>query len=110
MGEAKRRKKLDPNYGHSNALSGACKLIDTYLSTRNQPSRSLQEMSNQADSIFLIFSNNERGCSEEEIKLLKVKIPQLYQGENFRFYVLPKKFANVPTESALKHLEMISVS
>lgn len=101
MGEAKRRKKFDPNYGKSNILKNVCQHIDSFL---------LQSASTDDDrTIFSLFTNKDRGCTEQEIELLKKEIPSLYQGKKFSLWVLPKKSAHLPVEKALNHFVRISI-
>ena len=102
MGEAKRRKKLDPNYGKSNVLKNACQHIDDLLLQKEQ-------MDLDAGNIFSLFTNKDRGCTEQELELLKKEIPLLYQGKSFTIWVLPKKYAHLPAESALDYFVPVSV-
>ena len=46
MGEAKRRKQLDPNYGKSNVVENACQHIDDLL---------IQQEKTLGDSSFYFF-------------------------------------------------------
>ena len=100
MGEAKRRKKLDPNYGKSNPLKDACRMIDDFLSKNPQMDE---------DSHFLLFTNKERGCTEKEIEILQKEIPLRYEGKCFMFGILPQKYAHLPAEEALDYFVPISV-
>ena len=100
MGEAKRRKKLDPNYGKSNPLKGACRLIDDFLS---------QNPHRYEESYVLLFTNKERGCTEQEIEMLRKEIPSLYEGKRFTVRVLPKEYANLPPKQALNYFVHIPV-
>ena len=101
MGEAKRRKTLDLNYGQSNVLKDACKFIDNYLQKHEQLG--------SKDSLFMIYTNKDRGCTQQEINSLQKEIPSLYQGRNFQLFILPKKYAHLPAEKALNHFVLISV-
>ncbi len=100
MGEAKRRKKLDPNYGKSNPLKDACRMIDDFLSKNPQMDE---------ESHFLLFTNKDRGCTEQEIDMLQKEIPLRYQGKRFTTWVLPKEYADLPAESALDYFVPVSV-
>jgi hypothetical protein len=101
MGEAKRRRQLDPNYGQSNVLQNACEHIDELLS---QPAQIDEDT-----AIFSLFTNRDRGCSEKEIQLLQTQIPLLYQDKKFTLLVLPKKYASKPVEQALDYFVPIEV-
>jgi hypothetical protein len=101
MGEAKRRRQLDPNYGKSNVLKNACEHINELLSQQVQI--------NQDTAVFSLFTNRDRGCSEKEIQLLQTQIPLLYQQQNFTLWVLPQKYADKPVEQALDYFVPIEV-
>ena len=100
MGEAKRRKKLDPNYGKSNVLKDACRFIDDLL---------LQNPQMEEGNIFSLFTNKDRGCTEQELEILQKEIPLLYQGKSFTIWVLPRKYAHLPAETALDYFVPVSV-
>lgn len=102
MGEAKRRKKLDPNYRKSNVLKDACQHIDDFL---------LQQagMGSDIETVFSFFTNKDRGCTAVELELLQREIPVRYQGNNFSMWVLPQKYAHLPAEKALNHFVPINV-
>ena len=102
MGEAKRRKKLDPNYGKSNLLKNVCRHIDSLLLQQAQTDLA-------QENIFSLFTNEDRGCTEQELEMIEKEIPQKYQGQDFTIWVLPKKYAQLPVEEALKYFVPISV-
>ena len=96
MGEAKRRKQLDPDFGQSNVLRNACKHIDDLL---------LQQEKTQSEpvSIFSLFTNNDRGCDDDELDLLQSTIPSYYHNESFTVWILPKKHASSNVQEALPY-------
>lgn len=96
MGEAKRRKKLDPNYGSSNVLKDICQHIDGLLLSRAQ-------IDSDAETIFSLFTNKDRGCTDLELELLQREIPLRYQDLNITILILPKKYAHLPAEKALDY-------
>jgi hypothetical protein len=101
VGEAKRRQKLDPNYGTSNALYHACQHINDLLRQ--------QEIQSPGTTIFSLFTNDDRGCSEQELQFLKIKLPQLYQGKKFTIWILPKQYASLSIEEAFEHFIPLKV-
>jgi hypothetical protein len=101
MGEAKRRRQLDPNYGKSNVLENACEHINELLSQQVQI--------DEDTAVFSLFTNHDRGCSEKEIQLLQTQIPLLYQQQNFTLWVLPNQYASKPVEQALDYFVPIEV-
>lgn len=103
MGEAKRRKKLDPNYGSSNVLKDACQHIDDLLLQQAR-------MDSDTETIFSLFTNKDRGCTDIELELLQKEIPLRYQGKNFTLWVLPKKYAHLPAEQAFNHFVPINMN
>ena len=52
---------------------------------------------------FLLFTNKDRGCTEQEIDILQKEIPLLDQGKRFTTWVLTKEYADLPAESALDY-------
>lgn len=96
MGEAKRRQKLDSNFGKTNIVQKACQFIDAQLRKRKKKGTAKQ-------MLFCVFSNDELGCTEEELKLLEKEIPKRYQNQKISFWVLPKKYAHLNTEEACNH-------
>lgn len=102
MEEAKRRKKLDLNHGKSNVLKNACQHIDALL-------LQLAQIDLAQETIFSLFTNQDRGCTKQELKLLQKEIPVLYQGQKFTLWVLPKKYAHLPVEKALNYFVPISI-
>lgn len=100
MGEAKRRKRLDPNYGKSNPLRDAYQMIDNFFSQNSPGDR---------ECTFLLFTNQDRGCTEEEIEMLRKEIPLRYQSQNFTIWILPKKYAHLSAEEAFNHFVSVSV-
>ncbi len=100
MGEAKRRKKLDPNYGKSNPLKDACRLIDDFLDQNPQMDE---------ESYVLLFTNKDRGCTEQEIEMLRKEIPLRYEGKRFTIWVLPKEYAHLPPEEGFDYFVPVSV-
>lgn len=102
MGEAKRRKLLDPNYGKSHVLDNACKHIDDLLIQ-------LEKTQEDRETIFSLFTNNDRGCDDDELELLQTTIPLLYHNESFTIWVLPKKYASASVERAFPHFVPLHV-
>ena len=96
MGEAKRRKKLDPNYGSSNVLKDVCQLCDDLLLQQAQSGE-------DAETTIFLFTNKDRGCNDLELELLQKEIPLRYQDLNTTVLVLPKKYAHLPAELALDY-------
>lgn len=95
MGESKRRQQLDPNYGTSNVLRHACLHIDDLLRQ--------QDTQPPDTTIFSLFTNDDRGCSEEEFQLLKTELPKLYRDKQFTIWILPRKYASLPINQAIHH-------
>ena len=58
---------------------------------------------------FSLFTNKDRGCTEQELELLQKEIPLLYQGKTFTIWVLPRKYAHLPAETALDYFVPVSV-
>ena len=99
MGEAKRRKKLNPNYGQSNILENVKREIrNAFLDSQTPKEGAL---------LLIIYTNRERGCTEQEIKLLQEKVPELYKEKKFTLLVLPKKYAKLPVDEAIPYLVTI---
>jgi hypothetical protein len=96
VGEAKRRQKLDPNYGKPNVLKNACQHIDELLFQ-------LEQTDSDEVTVFSLFTNDERGCSEDEIELLQSTIPLFYHNQNFTVWLLPQQYASLPPEKALDY-------
>nr|MDJ0718644.1 hypothetical protein [Prochloraceae cyanobacterium] len=78
----------------------ACRVIDDFL---------LKNPQMDEKSYVLLFTNKERGCTEQEIEMLKKEIPSLYQGKRFTIWVLPKEYANLPAKEALNYFVKIGV-
>ena len=107
MGEAKRRKKLlgseyGSNYGKSKVLKYACQHIDDLL-------LQIRKSNWNQEAIFSLFTNNDRGCTKEELKLLEKEIPKRYEGKKFTIWVLPKKYAHLPVDKALNYFVPIEI-
>ena len=98
MGESKRRKLLDPNYGQTRSYQAAIREINSLSSSSE-------------DTTLIIFTNKDKGCTEEEIKILKNRIPKKYENSNKKFVlaILPKKFANKPLMELLDNLVIVAV-
>jgi hypothetical protein len=96
VGEAKRRQKLDPNYGKSNVLDRACQHVDELLFQ-------LEQIDPDEVTVFSLFSDDDRGCSEDDIDLLQSTIPLFYHNHNFTIWLLPQQFASLPLEEAFEH-------
>lgn len=96
MGEAKRRQKLDPNYGKPHVLKNACQHVDELLFQQEQTDP-------DEVTIFSLFTNNDRGCSEEEIDFLRSTIPLLYHNQSFTVWLLPQQYASLPLEKSFEH-------
>ena len=102
MGEAKRRKTLDPNYGKSNMVENARRCIkNAFLEQRN-----LEE----TDQLYILFTNKDRGCTPEQIEELKKEIPKRYQSKKFNLMILPQEYAHLPPEKALAHFVYININ
>lgn len=95
MGEAKRRQKLDPDYGKSNIVQNACRYIDSALLEKRKKNWTQEQ-------IVCVFTNQELGCTNEELKLLQKEIPRRYENQEMSFWVLPENCANLPEEKASK--------
>lgn len=110
MGEAKRRKALDPNFGQppfpkpssGDVLKSACKLIRSHLS--NHKEQGLGQI-----VMLIVFTNNECGCTDAQIKLLIDQIPQIFLGESFTLFVLHENFAGLPDDKMLEGFIPIKV-
>ena len=96
VGEAKRRQKLDPSYGQTKIVRNACQYIDAML--REQKKRGWTQR-----KLFCMFTNQDRGCTKQELELLGKEIPKRYQGREVDFWALPEKYVDLPTEEALNH-------
>lgn len=96
VGEAKRRQKLDPNYGKPNVLKNACQHIDELLFRQEQTDP-------DEVTIFSLFTNNDRGCSEEEIDFLRSTIPLLYHNQSFTVWLLPQQYASLSLEKSFEY-------
>ena len=82
MGFAKRRQKLDPSYGQTKIVRNACQYIDAML--REQKKRGWTQR-----KLFCMFTNQDRGCTKQELELLGKEIPKRYQGREVDFWALP---------------------
>jgi hypothetical protein len=102
VGEAKRRQKLDPNFGKSNVLGNACQHVDELLFQ-------LEQTDPDEVTVFSLFTNDDRGCSEQEFQFLKMKLPQFYQGKKFTIWILPKQYASLSLEEAFEHFIPLKV-
>jgi hypothetical protein len=102
VGEAKRRQNEDPEYGKPNIVKNACQYINSVLLEKRRKNWTQEQ-------IVCVFTNQELGCTDEEIALLKKEIPRRYENQKLSFWILPEKYANLSKEKAsiLNHLVCI---
>lgn len=104
MGEAKRRAKLDPNFSRTKIVQNAYKYIDKML--QEQQRRGWTER-----KLFCMFTNQDRGCTKQELELLEKEIPRRYRGREVYFWVLPKEYVglDLPKEEVLNYFVPIEI-
>lgn len=100
MGESKRRKKNDPNYGKFNIVAKVCEYLDNFF---------IEQFNYKYENTFAVFTNNDRGCKSDEIDLIKLQIPRIYKDRNFTLWILPQEYAFRPVHNSFNKLIPINI-
>ena len=108
MGEARRRREKDTNFGKPNIIKSAIKFTN----------RMLRQCKRTDQFPVICFTNNNQGCNDQDILLLKDKIPQIFASEELIFFALPEdkvdvfireQDANIDTKKLIRNFVQIFV-